>query len=97
MFEAIGEGHKILRVTNAQNPCEPYLQIFRTERPKIVLSNSEADQVIIPHDLLPESQQDGNPMIDLVAAVKHLVKTIRTLEAENAELKNQLLEAMEKY
>jgi len=88
---------KVLRVSGSLNLNEPSIMFYRQEKPRIMLSNSEDDKVIIPNDLLPESQQDGGSMIRLVEAVKHLVETIRELEAENADLKNQLREAMEKY
>lgn len=88
---------KVLTVSGSLNLNKPYLELFYQEKPKLILSNSEDDQVIIPHDLLPESQQDGRLMINIVEAVRHLVSLIRKLEAENADLKNQLREAMEKY
>lgn len=67
---------------------EPSLILFHDSQPnRLVLSNSEADQTVIPYDLLPESQHNGAAMVDVVACVRHLVKTIRELEAENAHLK----------
>jgi hypothetical protein len=88
---------KVLTVSGSLNLNEPYLKMFYQEKPKLILSNSKDDQIIIPHDLLPESQQDGRLMINLVEAVRHLVKTIRELETENTDLKRELKRAMEKY
>lgn len=47
-----------------------------------MLANNADDKVIIPYDLLPESQQDCGMMVRVVDAVRHLVDTIRNLEAQ---------------
>lgn len=73
---------KVLTVSGKLDLKEPYINFFLHEKPQIVLANSEDDKVIIPHDLLPESQQDAGLVVNLVEAVRHLVNTIRTLEAQ---------------
>lgn len=81
---------KVLTISGKLDLEEPYINLFLHEKPQIVLANSEDDKVIIPHDLLPESQQDCGIMIQLVDAVRHLVNTIRNLEAQRDWLVNEL-------
>lgn len=79
----------VLRCSKKDEYGTAFLQFFNQGAPQILLANSADDKVIIPHDLLPESQQDCGLMIRLVEAVRHLVSTIRNLESENARLKKR--------
>lgn len=54
------------------------------------MANNADDKVIIPYDLLPESPQDCGMMVRVVDAVRHLVDTIRNLEAQRDWLVEEL-------
>lgn len=86
----------ILKVLSNRE-SEPGIILFhKTTQPRLVLSNGEEDNVVVPHDLLPESCQGYGGMLDAVGVVRHLVKAIRELEAENADLRRELKAALER-
>ena len=80
----------VLRFSGKDEYGTPFIQFFHQGESQLLLANSADDKVIIPYDLLPESQQDCGMMIRLVDAVKHLVNTIRNLEAQRDWLVEEL-------
>ena len=80
----------VLKLSGKDESGTPYINIFHQGNPQLLLANSMDDKVIIPYDLLPESQQDCGTMVRLVDAVRHLVDTIRNLEAQRDWLVEEL-------
>ena len=80
---------------------EPSIILFYEPQPsRLVLSNGENDQVIIPNDLLPENLRNGSTMLDAVMCVRYLVQKIRELESENKHMKKikpSIKDVMELY
>lgn len=73
------------------NLNESGIILFYEPQPsRLVWSNGENDQAVIPNDLLPENLRNGSTMLDAIMCVRYLVQRIRTLESENTELRQYL-------
>lgn len=87
---------RVLKLSGKEKFGTAYIQFFHQGESILMLANNADDKVIIPYDLLPESQQDCGMTVRVVDAVRHLVDTIRNFEAENASLREEIRALKEK-
>lgn len=80
----------VLKLSGKEEFGTAYIQFFHQGESQLMLANNADDKVIIPYDLLPKSQQDCGMMVRVVDAVRHLVDTIRNLEAQRDWLVEEL-------
>lgn len=80
----------VLKLSGKEEFGTANIQFFHQGESQLMLANNVDDKVIIPYDLLPESQQDCGMMVRVVDAVRHLVNTIRNLEAQRDWLVEEL-------